>query len=119
MPHLTVEYSANLQQLPAPQLLQRLNDVLLQSGQFAGPDIKSRALPLPVFLVGDEPAGHAFVHVKLALLSGRPPEVKKMLSQQLLDALQSVCDWPAELAVQLCVELMDIDRAGYSKTVME
>lgn len=119
MPHLTVEYSANLQALPAAPLLQRLNDVLLQSGLFAGPDIKSRALPLPVFLVGDEPEGHAFVHVKLALLSGRPPEVKKILSQQLLDALQQACTWPSGLAVQLCVELMDIEREGYSKVTVQ
>ncbi|WP_174874820.1 5-carboxymethyl-2-hydroxymuconate Delta-isomerase [Vogesella oryzae] len=119
MPHLTVEYSANLPQLPAAPLLQQLNDVLLASGLFAGPDIKSRAVPLPVFLVSDEPEGHAFVHVKLALLSGRPPEVKKLLSQQLLDALQRSCPWPAELAVQLCVELMDIERDGYSKVTVQ
>ncbi len=60
----------------------------------------------------------AFVHVKLALLSGRSPQIKKQLSESLLAVLQELCEWPAGVEVQLCVELVDIDRESYSKTAI-
>ncbi|MNF15950.1 hypothetical protein D3C80_2187700 [compost metagenome] len=60
-------------------------------------------------------AERAFVHVKLAILSGRSPEVKKQVSESLLAALNEAVQWPAELDVQLCVEILDIDRDSYSK----
>ena len=60
----------------------------------------------------------AFIHVKLALLSGRSPQIKKQLSESLLAVLQDLCEWPAGVEVQLCVELLDIDRDSYTKTAI-
>ena len=60
----------------------------------------------------------AFVAVRLALLSGRSPEIKKQLSQNLLAVLQDLCEWPVGVEVQLSVELLDIDRESYSKVAI-
>ncbi|WP_065257655.1 5-carboxymethyl-2-hydroxymuconate Delta-isomerase [Pseudomonas bananamidigenes] len=119
MPHLHMEYTANLPQLNADVALIRLNNTLVASGQFAAEfDIKSRAVKVETFKVGTGMGERAFVHVKLALLSGRSPEIKKQLSQSLLAVLQELCEWPAGVEVQLCVELLDIDRDSYSKTAI-
>ena len=119
MPHLHMEYTANLTQLNADLALIRLNNTLVGSGQFGAEfDIKSRAIKIEHFKVGTALGDRAFVHVKLALLSGRSAEIKKQLSQSLLAVLQELCEWPVGLEVQLCVELLDIDRESYSKTAI-
>ncbi|POA24745.1 MULTISPECIES: 5-carboxymethyl-2-hydroxymuconate Delta-isomerase [unclassified Pseudomonas] len=119
MPHLHMEYTANLPQLNADVALIRLNNALVGSGQFAAEfDIKSRAVKVETFKVGTSMGERAFVHVKLALLSGRSPQIKKQLSDSLLAVLQDLCEWPAGVEVQLCVELLDIDRDSYTKTAI-
>jgi 5-carboxymethyl-2-hydroxymuconate isomerase len=118
MPHLTLEYTDNLPSFNAGRALLELNRVLVASGQFEEADIKSRAVPLGTYLVGTSPGGRGFVHVKLALLSGRPAQTKLELSQQLLFVLKQVCEWPSSTHVQLCVEIREIERETYTKTVI-
>lgn len=116
MPHLHVEYSDNLRDLDVDRLLLRLNHALVGSGQFADElDIKSRAVALASFRVGIAPLARAFAHVKLAILSGRSAEVKRQLSASLLEVLKEAIPARAGLDVQLCVEVLDIDRDSYSK----
>ena len=119
MPHLHMEYTANLTDLNADVALMRLNNTLVSSGQFAAEfDIKSRAVRVETFKVGTALAERAFVHVKLALLSGRSAQIKKQLSESLLAVVQELCEWPSGVEVQLCVEILDIDRDSYSKTAI-
>lgn len=119
MPHLHMEYTPNLSALEVGTVLLRLNQTLMASGQFAAEfDIKSRAVQVGAFRVGTGLGERAFVHVKLALLSGRSAEVKKQLSQSLLAVLQELCEWPADVEVQLCAEILDIDRESYTKTAI-
>jgi 5-carboxymethyl-2-hydroxymuconate isomerase len=56
--------------------------------------------------------------VKLAVLSGRSPQIKKQLSESLLAVVQDLCEWPAGVEVQLCVEILDIERDSYTKTAI-
>ena len=116
MPHLHMEYTANLPELNADVALIRLNNALVASGQFVAEfDIKSRAVKVETFKVGTALAERAFVHVKLALSSGRSGQIKKQLSENLLAVVQDLCAWPTGVEVQLCVEILDIDRESYSK----
>jgi 5-carboxymethyl-2-hydroxymuconate isomerase len=115
MPHLTLEYSGNLATHFDPRkLLLKLNEALLETGVFKEEDIKSRALPLDTFLIGTSLGERAFIHLKLFILSGRPPELKRDISRKLLDVLQDIGSMP-EFEVQLCVEVHENDRETYSK----
>ncbi|MHC8315626.1 5-carboxymethyl-2-hydroxymuconate Delta-isomerase [Pseudomonas sp. LB3P31] len=119
MPHLHMEYTANLPGLNPDVALIRLNNTLVGSGQFGAEfDIKSRAIKVETFKVGTAMGERGFVHVKLALLSGRSAQIKKQLSESLLAVVQELCEWPAGVEVQLCVEILDIDRESYAKTVV-
>ncbi|SEM39140.1 5-carboxymethyl-2-hydroxymuconate isomerase [Pseudomonas sp. ok272] len=119
MPHLHMEYTANLPELNADVALLRLNHALVASGQFAAEfDIKSRAVKVDTFRVGTGLGERGFVSVRLALLSGRSAQIKKQLSDSLLAVLQDVCAWPATVDVQLCVEILDIDRESYTKSAI-
>jgi 5-carboxymethyl-2-hydroxymuconate isomerase len=114
MPHLHMEYTANLPELNADVALLRFNNALVASGQFAAEsDIKARAVK-----VGTALNERAFVYVNLALLSGRSPQIKKQLSESLLAVLQDLCQWPAGVEVQLAVEIVDMDRESYSKILI-
>lgn len=119
MPHLHVEYTDNLRELDVDRLLLRLNHALVGSGQFSDEaDIKSRAVALNGFRVGIAPGERAFAHVKLAILSGRSAEVKRQLSASLLEVLKEAIPEQAGLDIQLCAEVLDIDRDAYSKLRM-
>lgn len=116
MPHLTIEYTDNLPQFNASEALLALNKALVASGQFEEIDIKSRAIRISTFLVGMSPDDRAFVHVKLAILSGRSIQIKHEFSESLLLALKSLFAWPIKPHVQLCVEVQEIERETYSKS---
>ena len=116
MPHLNLEYSDNLRQLNVDQLLLRLNHALVGSGQFADElDIKSRAQAFAQYRVGTAPGERAFAHVRLAILSGRSEQVKQQLSSSLLEVLHEAIPTTVGLDIQLCVEVLDIDREPYAK----
>ena len=113
------EYTANLKDLNADVALMRLNNALVGSGQFGAEfDIKGRAVKVETFKVGTALAERAFVHVKLALLSGRSPQIKRQLSESLLAVVKDLCEWPAGVEIHLCVEILDIDRESYAKATV-
>ena len=117
MPHLILEYSNNL---PAgtdvPVVLRRLHDALAALGPFDVADIKSRAVAHNVFVAGSGASDAAFVHVELAILSGRDPETRRAAGAALLDVLREEL---AELydthPCSLTVEVREMDRASYAK----
>ncbi|HEK1011004.1 TPA: 5-carboxymethyl-2-hydroxymuconate Delta-isomerase [Pseudomonas putida] len=116
MPHLNLEYSDNLRALNVDVLLLRLNHALFGSGQFADEaDIKSRAQVFSHYRVGTGLGERAFAHVRLAILSGRSPEVKQQLSASLLAVLREALPEHEGVDLQLCVEVLDIDREPYAK----
>ncbi|MBA1201450.1 5-carboxymethyl-2-hydroxymuconate Delta-isomerase [Pseudomonas capeferrum] len=116
MPHLNLEYSDNLPDVNVDVLLMRLNHALVGSGQFADElDIKSRAQPVSQYRVGTAPGERSFAHVRLALLSGRSPEVKQRLSNSLLAVLREAVPSKAGVHIQLSVEVQDMDRGSYAK----
>lgn len=115
MPHLTLEYTSNLVNLDIKTCLLELNRVLVESRQFEEVDIKSRAIRLDDFLIGTTFERRAFVHLKLSILSGRSAEVKRELSAKLLERLRRLCNVGEPLHVQLCVQVLEIERDTYSK----
>jgi 5-carboxymethyl-2-hydroxymuconate isomerase len=119
MPHLTLEYTDNLSTFKPANALLTLNRVLVASDEFQENDIKSRALPLHTFLVGTGSIDYAYIHVKLALLSGRSAEKKSALSNALLSALREASGDSEHRPLKLTVEIVDLDRASYAKDELQ
>lgn len=115
MPHLTLEYTGNLPGLDVQQALAALNAALLESGHFEGPDIKSRALRLADYSVGDGAEAGAFAHVTLRLLSGRTSQVRATLASSLLAALCRFLRADLSASAQVSVEVIELDRSSYVK----
>lgn len=120
MPHIIVNYSANLIDLDEVQLLEQINSTLLDSKQFVEQDIKSRIFKDQSFLIGINLPLEAYIHLKLYLLSGRTAEQKKQLGEALLQALKikKYLLSESDFKTQICVEVIDIDKDNYFKDVI-
>src|SRR4051794_7332535 len=89
MPHLTIEYSGNVgNDLDRLGLLRKLNAALAELETFRLGEIKSRFRRVDEFLVGDGTEVDAFVHLRVEILSGREPSVKKRAGELLLQGLR-------------------------------
>lgn len=116
MPHLTVEYSSNLAGFPQAQALRELNLAVTSSPEVLDEaDLKTRIVALDHYAIGTAPAARAFVYAQLRLLSGRTPEAKKDLSARIAAVLGRLTPRPEGVAVQLSVEIVDMDRSSYAK----
>ncbi len=116
MPHLIVEYSRNLADFPEAQALTELNQAVASSPEILDEaDLKSRFVLADSFEIGTAPANRAFVHAQLRLLSGRSPEAKRDLSERVAGVLRRLSPRPDGVLVQLSVEIVDMDRASYTK----
>jgi len=119
MPHLVLDFSANLRDgLDAHAVLAALNRELDAVGEFVSEDIKSRARALETFVVGVRGREEAFVHLELAILAGRSPELKRDVLERLLGVLRERLAAPPDIRTQITVRIVDIDRHGYAKEVV-
>ncbi len=116
MPHLIVEYSANLGPYPEAEALTALNAAVCASPELADEaDLKTRLVRRESFEIGTAPAQRAFVHAQLRLLSGRSPEAKQDLGERVAGVLRRLTPRPEGTLVQLSVEIVDMDRPSYVK----
>jgi 5-carboxymethyl-2-hydroxymuconate isomerase len=90
MPHLILEYSANLaSEIDAPQLMERLARAAASTGVFPLAGIRVRCHPVEEYYVADGHADNAFLHLLIRLGHGRDVETRKRAGQVVFDAL---CD---------------------------
>ena len=85
MPHLIVEYSANLEgQSDMDALCQSLHATMMASGLFELGAVRVRARPCPHYAVADRLAENAFADMILRIGTGRSVEDKKAIGQALM-----------------------------------
>ncbi|KGV81246.1 5-carboxymethyl-2-hydroxymuconate isomerase family protein [Burkholderia pseudomallei MSHR4375] len=91
MPHIIVEYTANIRDdARIPVLLKSINETLIaQGGVFPTGGIRSRAIELQDYCVADGTADDAFVHVTLKIGAGRDDATKKAACDALFDAIKA------------------------------
>ncbi|MEW6402004.1 MAG: 5-carboxymethyl-2-hydroxymuconate isomerase [Chloroflexota bacterium] len=87
MPHLTLEYTDNLE-FDVQSLLARLHSELVSTGMINLKGLKSRAVRHREYRIADGNSEYAFVHVNLLIREGRPLEVQKDASQRVMAVLK-------------------------------
>ena len=117
MPHLVLEYTANVPDRPDfRRVLLDLNEALMAPGLFERKDVKSRAVRHDVYAVADGAEDLSFVALTIAILEGRSDEVKGALAEAALDVL--VRAFPRLVAGgrgAITVEVRDLHRASYRR----
>jgi 5-carboxymethyl-2-hydroxymuconate isomerase len=90
MPHLTIEYSANLESSgDLPGLCLALRAALLESGLFEEGAIRVRALPCPHYAVADLLPENAFAALVLRIGAGRTPEDRRRAGAAVMAAAEA------------------------------
>lgn len=83
MPHLTIEYSANIEPHIAG-LCHGLRDVMLASGLFEIGAVRVRARPCPHYAIADEMAENGFADMILRIGAGRSDADKFAVGKALM-----------------------------------
>jgi 5-carboxymethyl-2-hydroxymuconate isomerase len=87
MPHLTLEYTDNIE-VDVQPLLARMHEEVVATGAINLKGIKSRAIKHTQYRVADGDPDYAFVHVGLLIREGRPIEVQKDATQRVMSVLK-------------------------------
>lgn len=117
MPHIVIDYTPNLGDLPFDAMLAAATQALSESPEVQDEaDLKARVLRAEHFRVGLHDSGRGFLHVQLRILAGRTPAAKADLSRRVADALHAhLRELPAGLTAHLSVEVVDMDPGSYTK----
>ncbi|MEM8703381.1 MAG: 5-carboxymethyl-2-hydroxymuconate isomerase [Pseudomonadota bacterium] len=118
MPHISIEYSANLE---ARTDIQGLCEVLRAEAAdidaFPTPGIRVRALKADHFSIADGDPKHGFVDISIRLRAGRPQGVKEEAVKRLFEAAQTILKPVLETSsLALSLEMRDIDPDLSPKT---
>jgi len=87
MPHLTLEYTDNIE-VDVQPLLARLHEEVVATGAINLKGIKSRAIQHTQYRIADGDPDYAFVHVSLLIREGRPIEVQRDATQRVMKVLK-------------------------------
>ena len=111
MPHIVVEYSANLEQQIAPQaLVDRIHAAIMDCGVFERSAVRTRAERRDVYRIYDGAPANAFLHVTLRIGPGRSLEIRRQVGQGVVEAILGCGLDAASLA--LSVEVQEIDDSA-------
>lgn len=113
MPHVTVEYSANLEKgVDIRALIHAIHQAALASGVFEIGAVRTRAARRDVYEIADGDLDNAFVHVDLNVAPGRSVEVRKGVAQAILDVVRKTTESIfGSSGLAISVEVREIDNS--------
>lgn len=116
MPHVIIEYTANVEaDARIPELMRVLNDVLIgHADVFPIGGIRTRALRLDQYRMADGAADDAFIHVVFRIKAGRPKSVTGLICADMFAAMRAhLADVFARRYLGLTLELVEFDAHGF------
>jgi 5-carboxymethyl-2-hydroxymuconate isomerase len=118
MPHITVEYTANLRpDADIPGLLATIHSVMIAQGDvFPVGGLRSRAIELADYRIADGAEDDAFVHVTVKIGAGRAETVRKRAFDALFEAIKAhFAELYARRYLALSMEIVEFSEAGTYK----
>ncbi len=116
MPHLTLEYTDNLN-FDVQSLLARLHAELVATGAVNLKGIKSRAIRHTEYRIADGNPAYAFAHVNLLIREGRPLQVQQDAAQRVMAVLKETFGSRFETGyLSLSVDIQEM-REGVAQTL--
>jgi 5-carboxymethyl-2-hydroxymuconate isomerase len=111
MPHLVVEYSANLEkEISIQELVHKVHEAALATGVFELAAIRTRAERREIYAIADGHDDNSFVAVRVAIGKGRTSETRKQIGKAIFDV---VCNHMEEASnarpIAISLEVQQID----------
>ena len=118
MPHIQIDYSANLAaRLDIAALCRALRDAAVETGVLPLAGLRVRATVCDHVVIADGNPDHAFADISLRLRAGRTPEDKSRTTAHIFAAAETFCaEVLATSSFMLSFEMRDIDPALSPKT---
>lgn len=117
MPHVVIEYSANLEAEVEPMaLVSAVHKAVLAQPAFEAPGVRTRASRREHYLIADGDPEHAFIAVTARIGPGRDPATRKAASEAIMVALFAAVE-PiyARRGLALSVEVTELDGGGMTR----
>jgi 5-carboxymethyl-2-hydroxymuconate isomerase len=117
MPHIVIEYSANLETEVEPMALVRaVHAAACAEPIFERVGVRTRAARREHFLVADGDPSHAFIAVTARIGAGRPPQARKAAGEAMMAALYQIVEPIYQSrGLILSVEVTELDGAGMTR----
>jgi 5-carboxymethyl-2-hydroxymuconate isomerase len=117
MPHLIVEYSANLEKrIDIPDLVRKVHTATLATGVFDPASVRTRAERREHYAIADGHPDNSFVAVSVRIASGRDAETRKRIGKTIFDSL---CGYLAPVyeasPIGISLEVQDMDTVEFRK----
>jgi 5-carboxymethyl-2-hydroxymuconate isomerase len=113
MPHLMIDYSANVEpDVDIGGLCNTLRGVAASIDAFPLAGVKVRAVRVDHYAIADGNPEHGFIDIAVRIREGRDMETKQNAAQKIFDAANEfVADVMRRRSLALSLELRDIDAA--------
>lgn len=111
MPHIIIEYSANLRDsVDFPQFLSALRGTALATGVFPLGGIRIRAYETSHYLIADGHPDNAFVHIMLRVGHGRDLDTRKRACEAIFTTVVEQLDALfRRIPIGISLEMQEID----------
>ena len=114
MPHIVVEYSANLEEdVDVAALLRVVHDALLATEAFPPEAIRTRAARRDMYRVADGNPRNAFLAIVGRIAPGRLPELRHSLGKTVFEAVRAhLSEVSARRPLSITFELHEIEQTA-------
>jgi len=118
MPHFSIEYSANLEDLvDIAKLCDALRKAAIETGVFPLAGIRVRAFRADHVSIADGDPQHGFLDLTIRLREGRSQDAKEAATIHVFNALKAFLEPAmAEHSIAISMEMRDIDAQLSPKT---
>lgn len=113
MPHIQIDYSANLEaRLDVAGLCRVLRDAAVATGILPLAGIRVRAMRADHVVIADGNPDHAYLDISVRLRGGRSAEAKAQATEAIFAAAETFCvEVMTTSSFMLSMEMRDIDPA--------
>lgn len=117
MPHITVEYSSNLdQRISMRDVIEGIHAAVVANPAFPIGGVRTRAIPQDLYVVADGNPDNGFIHVDMRIAPGRSPETRKQVAQAILDVIGNhTKEFMKQYGLGISVEVREIDQTASLK----
>lgn len=111
MPHIHIDYSANLEtRLDVAGLCRLLRDAAVATGVLPSEGLRVRAIKADHVVIADGNPDHAYLDISIRLRGGRSAEAKARATAAIFAAAEAYCAGVmATTSLMLSMEMRDID----------
>jgi 5-carboxymethyl-2-hydroxymuconate isomerase len=120
MPHVIVEYSANLDNsMDVQGLCNALHQAMIDSGHAPLEGIRTRAQRREHYCVADRNPDNAFVHIIVRMREGRPKEAYQKVGEMIMAAAEKSLEKTLQKhPMQLALEMHEITQLTFRRDTL-